>query len=180
MAGGDRSRLWRAQPFVQLCSFGRTGGSPEPLLRSKIFRVSEFSAATAGETVYYLCLHAIGFLMPLYLTRGRGFTAAQIGIFMASQSAARAIAAPLSGRMSDLFGVRVLTCGGILFLMAAVCCMYSFGADTPAVGISAALVLLGTAPGCLPQRIARLFSAPPRRSSMAYRRAFSRLRVMWA
>jgi hypothetical protein len=69
-------------PFV--VGLGTSRCSDARLIRSR-----QISMATAGETIYYLCLHAIGFEVPFYLARGRGFTPAQIGAFLACQSAAR-------------------------------------------------------------------------------------------
>jgi MFS family permease len=121
--------------------------SRDPMFAAWMVRSRQFSAAAAGETIYYACLYAIGFLMPLYLARGRGLTGAQVGAFLAFQNAARSLAAPASGRMSDRFGARVVVWLGIVFLALAACCLCAFGGDTNTTGIWGALVLLGTGAG---------------------------------
>jgi MFS family permease len=119
--------------------------SSEPLFGSWMIRSRNFSAAAAGEAIYYLCLYAIGFLVPLYLARGRGFTSAHIGVFLGVQSAARAVVAPFSGRLSDRFGARLFMWLGVFFLAVAVCCLYVFGGSTSAIW--GALVGVGAGAG---------------------------------
>jgi EmrB/QacA subfamily drug resistance transporter len=121
--------------------------SPDPLLPLRIFRNRDFNSATTGETIYYLCLYVAGFLTPLYLIRARGFSTAQVGLLLGAQSAARAIAAPCSGRLIDRFGVRTITAFGLVALVAALCMMGGFTAGTPTVNILASLILLGIGTG---------------------------------
>jgi MFS family permease len=56
--------------------------------------------------------------VPFTWRAGRGFTPAQIGIFLAGQRAARAVAAPVSGWLSDGFGTRLLTWLGTVLTAA--------------------------------------------------------------
>jgi MFS family permease len=136
--------------------------SREPLFAAWMVRSRPFTAAAVGETIYYACLYAIGFLMPLYLARGRGLTTTQIGIFLAFQSAARSLAAPVSGCMSDRVGAPVVIWLGIVLLAFAACCLYAFGGETTAAGIWSALILLGIGAGLFaPANSKVLLSASP-------------------
>jgi DHA2 family multidrug resistance protein-like MFS transporter len=86
-------------------------------------------------------------LLPLYLARGRGFSTTQIGILLGLQSAARAIAAPVSGRMSDRFGTGMLIGPGMVSLASALFLLHAFGDGTAPIAIGGALTLLGVAAG---------------------------------
>jgi MFS family permease len=136
--------------------------NPKPFWRSDLFRSRDFSTAAVAETIHYLCLYAIGLLIPVYLIQGRRFATAQVGILMAAQSTARAVSAPISGRMCDRVGPAVLTSAGMILLTGAVSYMYNFGADTPVVVIAATLALLGTGAGLLtPANSKALLAAAP-------------------
>jgi MFS family permease len=119
----------------------------QPFLGSWMIRNRPFAAAAAGETAYYMCLYAIGFLVPLYLLHSHGFTTAQIGVFLGSQSAVRSVLAPVSGRMSDRFGASLPLWLGIVCLALAVCWLRGFGDQTTPAAICAALMLLGMGAG---------------------------------
>jgi MFS family permease len=124
-----------------------------------------FAAATAGETVYYMCLYAIGFLIPLYLIRGNGFTTLQIGILLFSQSTARTVLAPISGRMTDRFGVSLPMWLGIVSLALAACFLGGFGNQATPVAICGALALLGVGAGLFtPANSTAMLCASPARN----------------
>lgn len=138
-----------AAGIAALCAasiFWMSRRSPEPMLAGW-GRSRRFSAAAAGEAIYYACLYAIGFLMPLYLARGRGLNTADIGAFLGFQSAARCLTAPVSGRVSDRFGAPVVIWLGVAFLALATCCLYLFGGQSNASGVWCALFLLGIGAG---------------------------------
>ncbi|MBZ5620895.1 MAG: MFS transporter [Acidobacteriia bacterium] len=121
--------------------------SADPLIRFAVFRRAAFSAATLAETVYYVCLYATGFLMPLYLMRARGFGAAETGFFVACQCLARAMAAPIGGRLTDRSGVRIPTGLGVVILGIGMLCLCRLDSGTSAVQVGATLVLVGIGTG---------------------------------
>ncbi len=136
--------------------------SREPLFAAWMVRSRPFTVAAAGETIYYSCLYAIGFLMPLYLARGRGVTISQIGIFLALQSAARSLAAPVSGFIIDRIAAPMVIWLGIVLLALAACFLYAFGGQKNAAGIWSALILLGIGAGLFaPANSKVLLSASP-------------------
>jgi MFS family permease len=132
------------------------------------FRVTgRWFAAAANEALYYLCLYAMGFLIPLYLIRGQGFTTAQIGTFLFIQGAARAVLAPISGRVTDRFGASLPIWLGIVSLALSACFFGLFGSGlfgnqaTP-VAICSALILLGAGAGLFaPANSKAMLSASP-------------------
>src|SRR5512139_3476622 len=81
--------------------------SPAPMLDLSLFRVPLFSASTANAVLNYICVFSITFLMPFYLIQGRGMNAAQAGLLLTVQPVIMAIAAPISGSLSDRVGSRL-------------------------------------------------------------------------
>jgi EmrB/QacA subfamily drug resistance transporter len=121
--------------------------SADPLIRFAVFRRAAFSTATVTEGVYYLCLYATGFLMPLYLMQARGFGAAETGLFVTCQCLARALAAPFSGRLTDRSGVRIPTGLGVAMLGIGMLCLCRLDSGTTAGEVGAILVLVGIGTG---------------------------------
>ena len=135
--------------------------SRRPLLPFRTFRAPGLPAA-AAETVYYTCLYASGFLIPLYLVRVRRFSAIEAGLFLAAQSIARAASAPFSGRLLDRYSTGRLTAAGAILSSAALWVMCGFSRETPVFGIACALVLLGGGAGVfVPANSKALLSAVP-------------------
>jgi MFS family permease len=135
----------------------RSDGIQKPSL--KAFAVNGITGAVADESVFYLCLHAIGFLIPIYLTRVQALSTTEAGVLIALQNAARALTAPFSGWLSDRIGERALVLGGTAFLIASACAMYLFRADSPVAVVAAALALLGAGAGLFaPANSKALFS----------------------
>jgi DHA2 family multidrug resistance protein-like MFS transporter len=100
--------------------------------------------------------------MPLYLMRLRGFTAAQTGILLGAQSAARAAAAPLSGRSTDWWSARGIAAAGVAILATALWMMCCFDNGTPLLGIGATLAVLGAGTGVfVPANSKALMGAAP-------------------
>jgi MFS family permease len=72
--------------------------------------------AVADESIFYFGLHAIVFLTPIYLVRVRALPVAEEASSSGLQNAARALAAPFSGRLCDRVRPRTLVLSGIASL----------------------------------------------------------------
>jgi MFS family permease len=164
-SNGRTGRVFAAA-WVAICLFfflGIDARSPHPLLGRWTVRNREFAAAALGEAIYYMCLHAVGFLLPIYLLRGRGYTTAHVGLLLGSQSAARTVLAPLSGRASDRFGANLPLWLGIVALGLAVCGLCLLTNETAPWAILACLILLGAGAGLFAPANSKvlLCAAPP-------------------
>jgi EmrB/QacA subfamily drug resistance transporter len=143
-----RTTILAVATFVCCAVFvGLNRRSADPLIRFGVFRRAAFSTATVTEGVYYLCLYATGFLMPLYLMQARGFGAAETGFFVTCQCLARAMAAPFSGRLTDRSGVRIPTGLGVVILGIGMLCLCRLDSGTSAGQVGATLVLVGIGTG---------------------------------
>ena len=89
-----------------------------PTMRLTLFRVWGF---TAGSTSLFCCFasqQAAVFLMPFYLQLVRGMSPRDAGVLLTTVPLAMAVAAPISGRLSDRYGSRGLSTAGLLIVAA--------------------------------------------------------------
>lgn len=143
--------------------------SPAPMLDLSLFRVPLFSAATASAVLNYVCVYTITFLMPFYLIQGRGLNSAQAGLLLTAQPIIMAIAAPISGALSDRTGSRWPGMIGMGLLSAGLFLLAGLGSATPLLfaGLALALAGLGTGTFISPNTSALMGSAPKQRQGIA-------------
>lgn len=143
--------------------------SPAPMLDLSLFRVPLFSAATTSAVLNYICVYTITFLMPFYLIQGRGLNSAQAGLLLTAQPVMMAIAAPISGALSDRTGSRWPGMIGMAVLSAGLFLLASLGSATSLLIAALALALAGLGTGTFisPNTSALMGSAPKQRQGIA-------------
>jgi EmrB/QacA subfamily drug resistance transporter len=94
--------------FLQLEA--KTVGALLPL---DLFKNASFSAAIAVAALMTFGMYAMLFLTPLYLQSARGASAIAAGLELLPMSVSFVIVSQLSGRLTKLFGPRVITCCGM-------------------------------------------------------------------
>jgi EmrB/QacA subfamily drug resistance transporter len=143
--------------------------SNAPMLDLSLFRVPLFSISTANAVLNYICVYTIIFLMPFYLIQGRGLNPAEAGLLLTAQPVIMAIAAPLSGALSDKFGSRMLGMLGMGVLALGVFLLSRIGAETNLWAVAGALVIAGIGTGTFisPNTSALMGSAPKARQGIA-------------
>jgi EmrB/QacA subfamily drug resistance transporter len=159
-----------AVAVVLLAVFLRTERrAPFPMLDLSLFGRRLFSAATASAIFNYVCLYSVLFLLPFYLINGRGLNAEQAGLLLTAQPLIMAIAAPLSGTLSDRIGSRIPSTLGMLLLAAGLFLLSRLGPNTPLnyVAMSLALAGLGTGIFISPNNSALMGAAPRQRQGIA-------------
>lgn len=141
----------------------------QPMLDLSLFRDRVFSSAAASALLNYVCLYSVIFLLPFYLIQGRGLTSAQAGVLLTAQPLVMAVAAPLSGTLSDRLGGLRLPTLGMLVLSAGLFYLSRLDAATPlqAVTIGLAVVGLGTGIFVSPNNSALMGAAPRHRQGIA-------------
>lgn len=140
-----------------------------PLLDLALFRIRLFSAATLSATLNYLCVYGILFLMPFYLIDGRGLTPARAGAILTAQPIVMALAAPVTGAISDRVGSRLLSTLGMGLLALSLFLYARLGATTPLPQVAAVMALSGLGVGLFttPNTSALMGAAPPHRKGIA-------------
>ncbi len=119
----------------------------EPVLALGLFRHRLFSYGTLASFLAFLSGTSIFFLMPFYLQEVLEFSPGQAGMVMAPTALCFALTGSVVGRLSDRFGWRRFTIGGLLLCLASIL-LLSRILDNPFVGvIVAAMVMQGVGMG---------------------------------
>jgi MFS family permease len=87
-----------------------------PFFDLRLFRNRLFSAATASALMNYMASSTTAFLTPFLLIRGMGLPANRAGMVLMATPFVMAVIAPVSGRLSDRIGSRLLTVSGMACL----------------------------------------------------------------
>lgn len=143
--------------------------SLSPMLDFSLFKNRLFNIASGSALLNYVCIYHITFLMPFYLIGGRGFSASQAGLFLTIQPLVMAIAAPISGTLSDKIGSRLLSTLGMFILAIGLFLLSRLTASTP-VGLMMVFLGingLGTGMFISPNTNALMSAAPKNRQGIA-------------
>ncbi len=142
---------------------------PQPMLDLALFRRRLFTAAAATAFLNYICIFSVVFLMPFYLIQGRGLTPAEAGILLTAQPLVMAVAAPLSGALSDRIGSRLLSSLGMLILGIGLAFLAGLGPTTPLPTVALLLCVVGLGTGIFvsPNTSALMGAAPRDRQGIA-------------
>jgi EmrB/QacA subfamily drug resistance transporter len=145
------------------------GRVASPMLDLTLFRRRLFTTAAASAVLNYVCLYSIMFLVPFYLIRGRGLSPAQAGLILTAQPLVMAVAAPLSGTLSDRIGSRLLSTVGMAVLAVALFLLARLGPGAPLSQVAAGLAVAGLGTGIFisPNTSALMGAAPRDRQGIA-------------
>jgi EmrB/QacA subfamily drug resistance transporter len=140
-----------------------------PMLDLSLFTSRLFSASSASAVLNYVCLYSITFLMPFYLIQGRGLSPAHAGLILTAQPLVMAVAAPLSGTLSDRIGSRLLSAAGMAVLGVGLLLLSRLGPASPFGQVAGSLTVVGLGIGIFisPNTSALMGSAPRNRQGIA-------------
>ncbi len=142
---------------------------PNPMLDLSLFGNRLFSAAAGSAVLNYICVYTILFYLPFYLIQGRGMDPAQAGLVLTAQPLVMAIAAPLSGTLSDRVGSRLPGTVGMGILAVGLFLLSRLGPDSPISSVALALAIAGLGTGAFtsPNNSALMGAAPRHRQGIA-------------
>ncbi|HSK97449.1 MAG TPA: MFS transporter, partial [Euzebyales bacterium] len=116
--------------------------SPHPMLRMSFFRNPRFSAASVSIMLVFFAMFGLIFLITQYLQFVLAFTPLQAGIRV-MPVATMIVAAPLSARLTERFGTKVVVASGLLVVAVGMSILASVDV-TSGYGLTAtALAVLG-------------------------------------
>jgi EmrB/QacA subfamily drug resistance transporter len=140
-----------------------------PMLDLSLFRGRIFSSSAAAAILNYISLYSIMFLMPFYLIQGRGMNTPHAGLLLTSQPIVMAVAAPISGALSDRIGSRLPATLGMAILSTALLLLAFSGKSTSIQLVVASLALAGLGTGMFisPNTSALMGDAPQNRQGIA-------------
>jgi EmrB/QacA subfamily drug resistance transporter len=88
-----------------------------PLFKLSLFRVNRiFSFANFAALFNYIAISGISFLLSIYLQSILGISPAITAFYLLPTTITMAVIAPLSGRLSDKYGTRILTTLGMTIM----------------------------------------------------------------
>jgi EmrB/QacA subfamily drug resistance transporter len=142
---------------------------PNPVLDLSLFRHRLFTASAASAVLNYICLYSITFLLPFYLIQGRGLSPAQTGLLLTAQPLIMAVAAPLSGTLSDRIGSRLPGSLSMAILASGLFLLSRLGPQSSLMDVAVALGIAGLGTGIFisPNTSALMGSAPRHRQGIA-------------
>jgi len=134
-----------------------------PMLQLRLFRSPMLTVSVVTGFLAYSCLAATFFLLPFYLEGVLGFEVGQVGLLIGAAPLMMGIFSPISGTLSDRFGVRRLTLIGLVIISAAYLGFTTFDIDTTAAHYLIIAIPLGIGVGIFnsPNNSAIMGSVPP-------------------
>ncbi len=140
-----------------------------PMLDLSLFGKRVFSASVSAAIFNYICMATINFLMPFYLIQGRGMDPASAGILLTVQPLVMAIAAPISGTISDRIRSSLPSSIGMAILAGGSLLLALIGEQTSYLYIAVVFCITGLGTGIFisPNNSALMGSAPPNRQGIA-------------
>ena len=91
---------------------------PAPMMDVRLFKRRLFSLGVMAGYLSFVGMNSTRFLMPFYLQAALGFSPGKVGLTLMPAAAMMVVAGPLAGRLSDRFGVRLFTIGGMAACMS--------------------------------------------------------------
>ena len=92
--------------------------APSPMMDVRLFKRRLFSLGVLASYLNFLGMQSVRFIMPFYLQAVLGLSPTQVGLIIVPGAVSMMITGPLSGRLSDRFGWRWFTMGGLLVSVA--------------------------------------------------------------
>ncbi|UCE25285.1 MAG: MFS transporter [Candidatus Zixiibacteriota bacterium] len=112
-----------------------------------IFKNRQFRTSIGAMLLMFIALSGILILIPFYLEQVRHFQPKQVGLYLIILPILMFILAPLSGRLSDRIGYRLLTSLGVGMLIAGLLLLTNLDVDTSNIQIITYLVVVGAGVG---------------------------------
>ena len=140
-----------------------------PTLDLKLFRIRMFAAGNIANFINNLGFNCGPFLRSLYLQLILGYSALKTGIALIPMEIAVFIISPISGRLSDKYGGRWLTCLGLVLNAAALFWFSTLNerSSYPEVLISLLLFGCGRSLFMSPNASSIMSSVPPEKRGIA-------------
>jgi EmrB/QacA subfamily drug resistance transporter len=143
--------------------------SSQKLIGLAIFRQRLFSLSLAAQLTHFAGLSGVLVLMPFYLERVQGLKPSQVSMYLVILPIMMFLVAPLSGRLSDRIGFRVLTSGGMAIMGTGLWLLTYLSPTTEAWYIVLCLVVVGFGVGMFttPNSSALMGSVGPEQRAVA-------------
>ena len=148
----------------------RSSRHPSPLFDLALFRIRSFTLGNIGSVFFVVAFFAYFVPLPTYIQEAWGWEVLRTGLVVVPGPLVAAVLSPVSGRLSDRYGVApVLTVGGITGALAMGLHLWLTGTEPSAWSIIIPGLALGVAAGCSFAMLvgATMQDVPPPRFGMA-------------
>jgi len=113
-----------------------------PMLDLRLFKRKLVALGVAAGWISFLTSMASRFMMPFYLQRVLEYSPKEVGLVMIPAAISMVVVGPISGRLSDRFGWRILTVGGLLLGAAAWLVLATNLSQDTSVGLIISMLML--------------------------------------
>lgn len=136
---------------------------PSPTLQLRLFRSPMLSVSVVAGFLVFSCLSATFFLLPFYLEGVLGLEVGRVGLLLGAAPLMMGLVSPISGTLSDRFGIRRLTLLGLIVIAIVYLGFTTLGTDTSILHFLVLAVPLGIGLGVFnaPNNSAIMGSVPP-------------------
>jgi MFS family permease len=137
----------------------------EPVANLAFFKKGAFSAAIVSSMATAVGSSSVAFLLPFYFMDGLGFSGSTVGAYLTLLALPAVLFSPISGRVSDRIGSKILSASGT----ALGCCgvfWLTYTAVVPSrINLCVGIALVGTGMGIFhPPNSSALIGSVPRSS----------------
>lgn len=124
----------------------------KPLLNLRVFKNKVFVYSCLVSMVVFSSMIATEMLLPIYMQTGREFSAIESGLLLLPGAIIMGIMSPITGRLFDKFGPRVLVLTGLSIMAVSTFGLMQLGTDTSIVYICIiyAIRMLGVSMALMP------------------------------
>ena len=118
-----------------------------PMIDLRLFKARIVSLGVAAQFISFIGNSSMRFLLPFYMQAALGFSPQQIGLLFVPASIAMIITGPVSGRLSDRFGFRWFTVGGLSLSVCGLLLLSTLTTESSVWTVAIGMLLLagGTA-----------------------------------
>ena len=115
--------------------------TPHPMLDLRHFKVPVFSFGVSAAFLTFWGGIAVFFLTPFYLQGVLGYSPTQTGLALVPGAVCMLFLGPLSGRLSDRYGWRALTVGGLALITVSLFLLSRLTAESTIAAVLPGLIL---------------------------------------
>ena len=140
-----------------------------PVVDLQLFADARFSVNLLLRYLSFIIFVSVSLLLPFYLQNMLGYSPRMVGLLLTVIPVAFGVSAPIAGRLSDRFGVRLVSTTGLLFLFMGALAVSTLRIDTTIWGYILRTIPLGLGMGIFqsPNNSAIMGAAPESRLGMA-------------
>ena len=112
-----------------------------PMIDLRLFKTRVVTLGVAAQFISFIGNSSMRFLLPFYMKAALGYSPQQIGLMFVPSSVAMIVTGPISGRLSDRFGYRPFTVGGLLLSVFGLLLLSTLTTTSPVWIVALGMIL---------------------------------------